>query len=104
MWFGDRLEINFPNIWWEEFRSNPIKELTMFQFGHGGDEYGNCSVYLSTSLIRIVVFPGLCFQRKVEMPDPGTNDFVDAMYWDDEWLQLQAWIREYTGRYYPNVG
>jgi hypothetical protein len=58
--------------------------------GHGGDEYGNCSVYFSSSLFRIVLFTGLCFQREVELPDPGEHPFIDAMYYTPE--EVAEWV------------
>lgn len=102
MWFGERLEINIPNISLDLLKQSPVKELTFFDYGHAGDEYGNCSVYLSTPLIRIVVFPGLCFQREVEVPNEDVHPWFQAMYGDD-WTKLHNWIREYTGRYYWNI-
>jgi hypothetical protein len=49
---------------------------------HADDEFGNCSISLKTALFHVAVFPGLCFQRKVELPEPGENEWVDAMYWE----------------------
>jgi len=39
--------------------------------GHGGDEYGNCSLYLRTPWFGVVVF----------VPDPGTHPWIDAKYY-----------------------
>jgi hypothetical protein len=84
MWLSERLEVNIPNIWWKGLLREPVRELTNVQWGHGGDEYGNCSVYFSCPLFRVVVFPGLCFQREVEVPDIGEHPFTDAMYYSKE--------------------
>jgi hypothetical protein len=52
--------------------------------GHGGDEYGNCSLYLRTPLFGIVWFyPTGHFQRDVEMPSPGENVWVDRIHYYD---------------------
>lgn len=51
---------------------------------HGGDEYGNCSVYLITGLLGgITLFYELDFQREVLVPEPGENAWADARYWQD---------------------
>lgn len=97
MWLHRRLEINIPNIWWERlFSKEWYKELFWVQAGHGGDEYGNCSLYFSCAYISIVVFPNLCFQRKVELPGPGEHPFTDALYWNQD-LAYDIWYREYVG-------
>ena len=49
--------------------------------GHGGDEYGNCSLYFRTPLFGIVLFVDLDYQDEVELPEPGENAWVDAKYY-----------------------
>lgn len=51
--------------------------------GHGGDEYGNCSLYLRTPWFGIVFFVDLDYQDKVELPEPGEHPWVDAKYYND---------------------
>jgi hypothetical protein len=84
-----RLWVDAPNILWDRkygvlSREYWKAELFGFSGGHGGDEYGNCSLYFSCALFSIVIFPGLCFQREVELPEPGAHPFIDALYWRDE--------------------
>lgn len=49
--------------------------------GHGGDEFGNCSLYLRTPLFGVVVFVDLDYQDRVELPNPGVNQWIDAKYY-----------------------
>lgn len=50
---------------------------------HGGDEYGNCSVYFRTGFLGgIVLFYELDFQRDVLVPDPGECKWIDRRYYD----------------------
>jgi len=89
MWLHPRLEILGPQ-WGRD------DDVPFWQFwgGHGGDEYGNCSVYLITPLIGGVVFfyEAMHFQRDVTTPFPDSTqkDYVRWMvarkYWekDDE--------------------
>jgi hypothetical protein len=45
---------------------------------HGGDEYGNCCVYLITGLLGgVEFFYELDFQTEVLLPPPGTNEWID---------------------------
>lgn len=86
MWIGERLEINIPNISWELLKKEPMRELFGVSGGTGFDEYGNESLYASCSLFSVVVFPGLLFQRDVELPEPTENAWVDKVYypgWED---------------------
>lgn len=77
MWLHPRVEITGPQ--WSAFRETydgfkPIRPWTVWGW-HGSDEYGNCSVYVTTALLGgITIFPGLHFQRHVEAPQPGDAD------------------------------
>ena len=53
--------------------------------GHGGDEYGNCSLYVRTPWFGVVVFVDLDYQDEVEIPDLGENAWIDKKYyrWTD---------------------
>jgi hypothetical protein len=89
-----RFWVDIPNVSWDRrfgllSRKYWKDELFGCSAGHGGDEYGNCSFYVSCALFRVVIFPGLCFQREVELPDPGAHPFIDAMYWPGE--DLEEW-------------
>jgi len=84
-----RFWVDVPNIVWDRkygvfSREYWKRELFGCSAGHGGDEYGNCSLYFSCSLLSVVVFPGLCFQREVLMPDIGEHPFTDAMCYPEE--------------------
>lgn len=62
--------------------------------GHGGDEYGNCSVYVRTPWFGVVVFVDLDYQEQVELPDPGEHPWIDAKYYreyppDDEYREVR---------------
>lgn len=53
--------------------------------GHGGDEYGNCSLYVRTPWAGLVIFTDLDYQDDVELPPPGEHPWIDAKYhqgWD----------------------
>jgi hypothetical protein len=81
--------VDIPNISWDRkygvfTRKYWKSELFGHSAGHGGDEYGNCSVYVSCALFSVVLFPGLCFQREIELPNPGVHPWFDAMYYPDE--------------------
>jgi hypothetical protein len=78
--------VDIPNVSWSLLftRKNWKSELFGCSAGHGGDEYGNCSVYVSCALFSVVLFPGLCFQREIELPNPGVHPWFDAMYYPDE--------------------
>jgi hypothetical protein len=79
-----RFWVDTPNISWYLLFRGDWRELTNTHWGHGGDEYGNCSLYFSCPLFSVVVFPGLCFQREVLVPDMGEHPFTDAMYYTKE--------------------
>lgn len=69
-WPHPRLEIQAPqwdrDSWWRTWG------------WHGGDEYGNCSVYIITGLLGgFVFFYELDFQRDVLQPDPGMSRWAD---------------------------
>lgn len=89
-----RFWVDTPNISWHYLFHGDLRELYGISWGHGGDEYGNCSLYFSCALLSIVIFPGLCFQREVEVPDMGEHPFTDAVYYTKEeiedWKQWQA--------------
>lgn len=51
-----------------------------FSAGHGGDEYGNCSLYLRTPLFGVIWFyPTGHYQTEVELPDFGESAWVDKV-------------------------
>jgi hypothetical protein len=80
-----RLWVDIPNVSWTRLFSREWRgELFGFWAGHGGDEYGNCSIYCGTALFSVVFFPGLCFQREVEVPDIWEHPWFDAMYYRGE--------------------
>jgi hypothetical protein len=94
----ERLWVDAPNILWDRkygvfSREHWKSELFGVSWGHASDEYGNCSLYFSCALFSVVLFPGLCFQREVEVPDMGEHPFTDAMYYTkediEEWRQWQ---------------
>jgi hypothetical protein len=91
MWIGERIEVNCPNVAWRLLHGKEwYRELFGVSAGHGGDEFGNCSVYFSCVLFSVVVFPGLCFQREVLLPEPGEHPFIDAMYYTPE--DVAEWV------------
>jgi hypothetical protein len=55
--------------------------------GHGGDEYGNCSVYFRCFLFGIVFFWDPHYQDKVELPLNQADD------------ELQQWRRWYSEKF-----
>jgi hypothetical protein len=97
MWLlNGRLEINGPQ-WGSIYlrtrtdeRNVPVWTLWGI---HGGDEYGNCSIYLISPLIGGLVFfyelPSH-FQRKVLLPE-------DVLTWEDidprDLPQIQGWFK-----------
>lgn len=65
-----------------EMTDNPVP-----RGGHGGDEYGNCTLYFRCPLFGIVWwYPQCHYQTEVEVPDPGTHPWIDRVEypgWDD---------------------
>ena len=56
-------------------------------WGHGGDEYGNCSLYFRTPLFGIVWFyPTGHYQTDVETPEPGENQWADRVLYEELWV------------------
>ena len=55
--------------------------------GHGGDEYGNCSIYFRCLLGGIVFFWDPHYQDKAEVPPFAFSD-------DDELTQWRRWYSE----------
>jgi hypothetical protein len=89
--------VDIPNVSWDRkyglfTRKYWKSELFGWSAGHGGDEYGNCSVYVSCALFSVVIFPGLCFQREIEVPDIGGHPFTDAMYYPKD--KEEFWTTE----------
>jgi hypothetical protein len=75
---GRRVQLHGPNLdrdcWWR-FRGS----------WHSGDEFGNCSLYVQLPLAGgFVWFWDPHFQDQVELPEPGTNDFIDAKRWNKD--------------------
>lgn len=72
---------------WGRTRRTIVTELfsrPWFSGGHGGDEYGNCSVYFRCPLFGIVWFPPTGhFQRDVEMPNPGDHPWIDRVFYPE---------------------
>lgn len=63
--------------------------------GHGGDEYGNCSLYFRCGLFGIIWFyPTGHYQTDVELPGIGENEWLDRVH-----FELDADDREQYGRY-----
>lgn len=78
-WHGRRVHLDGSQ--WRERGDVPWHKVWA---GHGGDEYGNCSLYLQTLYFGITLFPGPHFQDQVEVPraaDPGLR-------WQ-EWLEAR---------------
>jgi hypothetical protein len=71
---GKRLQLegpdNDPEIpWWK------------VSGGHGGDEYGNCSVYFRSRFGGLVFFWDPHFQVETELPEPGESAWIDKRYY-----------------------
>lgn len=63
-----------------------------FYAGHGGDEYGNCSVYARFPLLGYgVFFYGRHYQTEVELPEPGECVWVDRRYYPDGDTAVKRW-------------
>ena len=69
--------------------------------GHGGDEYGNCSLYLGLPLLGFfVIFHDRHYQTDVELPEPGECAWVDRRYYQEKLPPgIKAVIEE--GRRHP---
>lgn len=54
--------------------------LFRFSGGHGGDEYGNCTLYFRCPLFGIVWwYPTGHYQTEVELPETGKCEWVDKV-------------------------
>lgn len=54
-----------------------------FYGGHGGDEYGNCTLFFRCPLFGVVWwYPTGHYQTEVELPQPGKNKWVDRVHYD----------------------
>ena len=54
-------------------------------WGHGGDEYGNCSLYLRTPLFGVTWFyPTGHYQQDVELPEPGECRWADRVFYGED--------------------
>lgn len=50
--------------------------------GHGGDEYGNCTLYFRCPLFGVIWwYPTGHYQNEVEMTGPGTDKWIDKVYY-----------------------
>jgi hypothetical protein len=49
---------------------------------HGGDEYGNCSIFAKSKLFMVVFFYEPCMQTEVELPQPGECEWVDHKFYE----------------------
>lgn len=67
---------------WVRSRPHRIRWSRKFSGGHGGDEYGNCSVYFRTCLFGIVLFYGRHFQTDVELPEIGECPWTDRVFYE----------------------
>jgi uncharacterized protein YuzE len=77
------------DVEWVRSRWPWMIDWSIWGGGHGGDEYGNCSLYYRTPLLGVVWFyPTGHYQTMVEVPEPGENR------WADE--------REYNGYHGPD--
>jgi hypothetical protein len=83
MWLHERLEVDGPDLEWG---------WRTISAGLGSDEYGNCSLYLRTALFGIVIFPFPRFQRKAEVPEPGTHPWIDAVQYPDLKPAEPGWV------------
>jgi len=53
--------------------------------GHGGDEYGNCTLYFRCRLFGVVWwYPTGHYQEDVELPEPGECAWVDRVMYGME--------------------
>lgn len=104
--FNDRLHLEGPN-WdghfteddWTWVPHKGFSELVQlireheFSGGHGGDEYGNCTLYWRTPLFGVVWwYPTGHYQTDVEMTDPGRDKWIDRVYYGgcDEYCKHKA--------------
>ncbi len=54
-----------------------------FSYGHGGDEYGNCTFYFRCPLFGVVWwYPTGHYQTAAELPEPGECEWVDAVFYE----------------------
>lgn len=89
-----QLELFHSRLWLEGLRLWSLKKTPGFKYrlffwGHGGDEYGNCSLYFMCPLFGITWFyPTGHFQRDVLLPE--NNEWVDRAYMGEEY-----WKREW---------
>lgn len=61
----------------------PDWEYLRVTWGHGGDEYGNCTLYFRCPLFYVVWwYPTGHYQTEVEIPDPGVDRWIDKVYYD----------------------
>jgi hypothetical protein len=61
--------------------------------GHGGDEYGNCTLYIRCPLFGIVWwYPTGHYQNEVEMTQPGIDKWIDKVYYGgcDDWCKHET--------------
>lgn len=68
---------------WIEISWDPKPHWWSIGIGHGGDEYGNCSIYFRCLLGEIVIFTDRHYQDKVLLPNPGVVPWVDAKFWNE---------------------
>jgi hypothetical protein len=72
---------------WVEHRWNfrELLERPWFSGGHGGDEYGNCTLYFRCPLFGIIWwYPTGHYQTRVELPDLGDCEWVDVVLFGEE--------------------
>jgi hypothetical protein len=70
MWITKRLQVYGIDWQW----GNRIN------IGHGGDEYGNCTLYLKTRFLHIVWwYPTGHYQTEILMPEPGICAWADKI-------------------------
>lgn len=62
--------------------AGPDWEYKSISGGHGGDEYGNCTLYFKCPLFYVAWwYPTGHYQTEVEMPDPGCDRWIDKVYY-----------------------
>lgn len=83
LYLHERLWLEAPD--WRRETSSGFSPVPSWSGFHGGDEYGNCSLYFRSKWLGGVVFfyePG--FQLEVELPEPGVSKWIDRRYYPDD--------------------
>lgn len=77
----ERLRLEGPDL---DFSRLPgFSRRKLFSGGHGGDEYGNCTLYFRCPLFGIVWwYPTGHYQTEVEVPEPGQCAWTDKVFYE----------------------